>query len=414
MKQSKLSQPPKVFVSYSHDNPSHKDWVKELAKYLRDNGIDAILDQWDLALGSNLAQFMEHGLSKSDRVLLVLTDNYIEKANSGNGGVGYEKMIVTAEILEKQDTTKFIPVVRNVTGENKLPLFLGARFYIDLSDNDDTSDQRVLLLKEIHNARESKPPIGSNPFSLSTEDFQTTTTSKSNKKEKPSLNGIDSTVFFADRFSSAFPGARGIEWFNVPSAIEMRLGKLLEQPLDFRDGSPIWWWRDGNLYIHSFKSIGNGLFLMDCNEYKIKKIAAINEGDYYQKFVYVETERMEPTGLYPVAEERISAWTEQHGYYWEEYGLYKNEIFVTRAEYDDNAAVINGELVDFGADVELRVRYLTSYNFLIAAHGSPINNDTFDEKLINLLNAMLRDGEPIDTLTQEVLKLPKNHWQRYR
>lgn len=115
-----MSQHPKVFVSYSRDSPSHKYWVKELAKYLRDNGIDAILDQWDLELGSDLAKFMEQGLSKSDRVLMVLTDNYNEKANSGNGGVGYEKMIATAEILEKKDTNKFIPVVRNVTEVSKL------------------------------------------------------------------------------------------------------------------------------------------------------------------------------------------------------------------------------------------------------------------------------------------------------
>lgn len=405
-----MSQPPKVFVSYSHDNPSHKDWVRELAKYLRDNGIDAILDQWDVALGSNLVNFMEHGLSKSERVLIVLTDAYIEKANSGNGGVGYEKMIATAEILTGQDMAKFIPVVRNVTGNNKLPLFLGSRLYIDLSDKHDSPEQRVALLKEIHKVRGSKPPIGNNPFSLSTEVHQATTTDRSYGEEKPSLNGTNSPVFFADRFSSAFPGIRGIEWFNVPGNIEMRLVKLLEQPLNFKDGSPIWWWRDGNLYIHSFKSFGNDLYLMGCKEFKIKKIAAVNKGEYYQKFVYVETERMEPTGLYPGSEEQISSCVEQFGYCWEEYGLYKGEPMVTRAEYDDNAAVINNALVELGADVELRVRYITPYNFLIAAHESPINNSEFDRRLEDLLNAMLGEGESIDALSQEILKLPKKHW----
>ena len=81
-----MTTPPKVFISYSHDSDSHKSWVKEIATYLRSNGIDAILDQWVLSLGSDLAKFMEHGLSQSDRVLIVSTDNYIEKANSGNGG----------------------------------------------------------------------------------------------------------------------------------------------------------------------------------------------------------------------------------------------------------------------------------------------------------------------------------------
>ena len=192
----------------------------------------------------------------------------------------------------------------------------------------------------------------------------------------------------------------------------MRLCKLLEDPLDFKDTSPIWWWRDGNLHINSFKSIGNSLFLMDWYEYKISKIAAVNEGDYYQKFVYVETERMEPTGLYPASEDRIAYWVEHHGYCTEEYGLYKGETKVTRAEYDDNAAIINGELVEMGGDVELRVRYVTPYNFVIAANGSPINNNRFDRKLRDLLNAMLINGESIDMLSKEVLKLPKT--QRYR
>ena len=161
---NEVSKPPKVYISYSHDDSSHKKWVKDLATYLRGNGIDAILDQLDLALGSDLVKFMEHELSKSERVLVVLTDNYIKKADSGEGGVGYEKTIITAELFAGQDTNKFIPVVRNVIGNKKLPIFLGSRLYIDLSGANDCEGQRKKLLKEIHKARESKPPIGVNPF----------------------------------------------------------------------------------------------------------------------------------------------------------------------------------------------------------------------------------------------------------
>jgi hypothetical protein len=41
----------------------------------------------------------ETHLSNSDYTVIVCTDNYVEKANSGSGGVGYEKMIVTSELL---------------------------------------------------------------------------------------------------------------------------------------------------------------------------------------------------------------------------------------------------------------------------------------------------------------------------
>ena len=38
----------KVFVSYSHDDEKHKEWVYKLSCDLVKNGIDTILDQWDL------------------------------------------------------------------------------------------------------------------------------------------------------------------------------------------------------------------------------------------------------------------------------------------------------------------------------------------------------------------------------
>ena len=41
---------------------------------------------------------------------MVYTRAYVEKANEGKGGAGYEAMIVTGEMLKNMGTTKFIPV----------------------------------------------------------------------------------------------------------------------------------------------------------------------------------------------------------------------------------------------------------------------------------------------------------------
>ena len=40
------SDPPKVFISYSHDSPEHAQHVLELAERLRSDGVDAQLDQY--------------------------------------------------------------------------------------------------------------------------------------------------------------------------------------------------------------------------------------------------------------------------------------------------------------------------------------------------------------------------------
>ena len=123
-----------MFISYSHDNDEHKKWVRELSEKLVENGVDVILDQWDLSLGGNLPQFME-GISESSRGLVICTDSYIEKSNKNLGGVGYEKSILTAELLSNQDTKKFIPIIRNVTGSTKTPICLSGKLYIDFSSD---------------------------------------------------------------------------------------------------------------------------------------------------------------------------------------------------------------------------------------------------------------------------------------
>ena len=38
---------PAVFISYSHDSPEHEASVLALAKRLRADGIDAVLDQYE-------------------------------------------------------------------------------------------------------------------------------------------------------------------------------------------------------------------------------------------------------------------------------------------------------------------------------------------------------------------------------
>lgn len=53
-----------------------------LATRLEGNGVAVTLDQWDLKIGGDLPHFMESGLSDSDRVIVVCTDEYVRKANA--------------------------------------------------------------------------------------------------------------------------------------------------------------------------------------------------------------------------------------------------------------------------------------------------------------------------------------------
>ena len=156
---------PTVFVSYSHDGEEHSDWVLQLASRLRSNGGDVILDQWNLSLGQDLATFMEKGLSSSHRVLCICSQAYVDKANAGSGGVGYEKYIITAELLDDLNQDWVIPVIRNNPQIRKLPTFLGSRRYTDFEEDRLYESKYEALLRELLDEPVLPvPELGRNPF----------------------------------------------------------------------------------------------------------------------------------------------------------------------------------------------------------------------------------------------------------
>jgi len=155
---------PNAFISYSHDSQEHKKWVLEFATRLRNSGVDAILDQWELQPGDDIPHFMERNLASADRVLMVCTDRYVERANAGAGGVGYEKMIVTADLLKTIDSNKVIPIIRQ-QGTHNVPTFLKTKLFIDFSSVDQAEYAFDELLRTLHGAPLfKKPPIGDKPF----------------------------------------------------------------------------------------------------------------------------------------------------------------------------------------------------------------------------------------------------------
>ena len=159
-----MSDIPKAFISYSHDTQEHKKWVLELASRLRNNGIDAILDQFELQAGDDVPHFMETHLASADKIIMVCTERYVEKANSGVGGVGYEKMIVTSSLMQRIDENKVIPIIRQ-TGGTLVPIFLKSKLYINFSKNDEFEYSYDELARTIKSQPLiQKPPIQNNPF----------------------------------------------------------------------------------------------------------------------------------------------------------------------------------------------------------------------------------------------------------
>ncbi|MEI9863780.1 MAG: toll/interleukin-1 receptor domain-containing protein, partial [Limisphaerales bacterium] len=183
---------PKVFISYSHDNAPHKAWVAELATKLRENGIDVRFDRWDLRRGEDVAKFMEQSVTWADRVLMICTDAYVRKADEGKGGVGYEAMIVTGELIKDLGTAKFIPIIRQDSGKTDVPKFMGTRFYVNLSEGQNINESFEELLRELHNEPAlKKPPLGKNPFAK-------TPAGNESHVVTPASNPLPSEIVFND------------------------------------------------------------------------------------------------------------------------------------------------------------------------------------------------------------------------
>lgn len=161
-------QTPKVFISYSWSSPGHQDQVVQWAERLIADGVDVLLDVYDLREGFDKYAFMERMVTDESvtHVLIVCDNAYAEKADTRKAGVGTESQIISKEVYEKVEQSKFIPIVCEFDerGEPILPTFLTSRIWINFSTPESANDNweqliRLLFGKPSH----VKPKLGKAP-----------------------------------------------------------------------------------------------------------------------------------------------------------------------------------------------------------------------------------------------------------
>lgn len=183
---------PKVFISYSWYPKENQIKVQQLAERLSSDGVHVIIDIWDLQDGQDKNKFMEQMVNNPDvkKVLLVCNEIYAEKANARKGGVGIESTIVSDEIYQNAEETKFIPIVfeYNDDGKPAVPVFVKSRIFIDLSTDEKFEEGYDQLLRDIYDKpRYQRPPIGQMPAYLRVEDPITLPTSNKVKTIKNAI-----------------------------------------------------------------------------------------------------------------------------------------------------------------------------------------------------------------------------------
>jgi len=158
----------KVFISYSWSSPEHEEWVINLAERLMSDGIEVIIDKWDLKEGHDIFDFMESMVKSPEinKVLVILDKTYSEKADSRSGGVGTETQIISPNVYKNASQEKFLPIVteRDDEGNAFIPTYLDGRIYIDLSSNEHFEENYEKLLRNIYQRPSfQKPKVGTPP-----------------------------------------------------------------------------------------------------------------------------------------------------------------------------------------------------------------------------------------------------------
>ncbi|WP_374054557.1 toll/interleukin-1 receptor domain-containing protein [Rossellomorea sp. FM04394] len=163
----------KIFISYSWESDEHKQFVKQIAGMLEEDGLEVKLDQWDLKPGDELALYMEKAITESDYVLVVCSEGYKRKADGRLGGSGYEAKLMATSVSMNQHIKKFIPIYVGGDWNSVSPEFLKGNLYVDLNHD-----------------------INSKKFELSYTDLLTTILGISRKKKN---NSVDAKERLAKR-----------------------------------------------------------------------------------------------------------------------------------------------------------------------------------------------------------------------
>ena len=130
---------PKVFISYAWKRQKTQDDVIELATRLVHDGVDVVLDKWDLK----------------------------------EGGVGDETVVISPEVYGNMKQTKFIPLIfeRDENNEPFMPVYLKSKKYIDFSNEDNYEKSYEELLRILYAMPfNKKPKKGSKPAWLSNDE----------------------------------------------------------------------------------------------------------------------------------------------------------------------------------------------------------------------------------------------------
>ncbi len=190
---------------------------------------------------------------------------------------------------------------------------------------------------------------------------------------------------FDDVLRFSFPGKRGL----IETEDQLKIDTVLNQLNEILDETNLWW-STGIRALHIQRKlfkINDMTWVMNRTEVQIEKMWALRDGySLDHQFLLIKTKPMEGFGIDKAGE---AAWFKDR--------------YITRQEYDDGVAEIDGKSVWLTDEVEPRVRDLRAEYYFIATSTNAVviseNQDMVNNIYRKLLITGELDGDDIEKLT---------------
>ena len=152
-----------IFISYSWDSEEHIKAVLALSNRLRADGIDCVLDQYEVSPPEGWPRWMDRRIASASLVIVICTETYLNRVTGKEIpekglGVKWEGNLIYQHLYNQgADNRKFIPVLLRDVDQSFIPVPLqGASFF---SLQSDEGYQR-LYGRILGRPQAEKPPLG--------------------------------------------------------------------------------------------------------------------------------------------------------------------------------------------------------------------------------------------------------------
>lgn len=147
---------PKAFISHASEDKGR--FVNAFAKKLREKGVDAWFDKWEIFLGDSLVEkIFEEGIKNADAFIIVLSVNSVDKP--------WVREELDAGMVKKiEKKTRLIPVIID---RCEIPTTLKHLVWVRIQDLNDYDNEITKIVNTIFGIND-KPPLGAFPKHLIT------------------------------------------------------------------------------------------------------------------------------------------------------------------------------------------------------------------------------------------------------